>query len=419
MSGEEFEEDVRYFAYDETDRRALEALAPLLLENADELVSAFYDHLQGHEQMRQLLADPRVAERLREQQRRYLLSLAGPVIDADYVSDRRRIGSTHERIGLEPRWYVGAYALYLSLLTPLVVARFGAQPERVERTLTALQRLLLFDMQIAMEHYVERRETELRAVNQELARSGRQLARNLEATGVELARSEERARAAERLASIGVLVAGLAHEIGTPMGVIQGHAKLLESDVDGEEAGWRLRTIQEQIGRISRIMQSLLGMARPGKAAARTAVAVGPLLESTLAFLREKLARRSIETELALEDAPSVIGEPERLQQVFLNLLLNASDAMRDGGRLTISLRLEGEGIAVVRIGDTGPGIAKADLPRVFEPFHTTKGAGEGHGLGLSVADGIIAEHAGRLEVESTGPGGTVFRVALPVAEAN
>ena len=179
------------------------------------------------------------------------MGLARPGFDAAYVADRRRIGEVHERVGLEPRWYLGAYALYFSLLTPLVCDEYHAEPELGARTLIALQKVLTFDAQLAMETYIERSQRELEFLNQELARQGRELGREQREQSAELRDVRARAQVAEELASIATLSAGLAHEIGTPMGVIQGHAKMLESVVTDDDARWRLRTIQEQIARIS------------------------------------------------------------------------------------------------------------------------------------------------------------------------
>jgi signal transduction histidine kinase len=409
-----FEERVTYFDYGDDDRRVLAELHTVLEKNADSLVAAFYRHLLSYSATRQLLRDPEVKERLLGMQRYYLLSLAGPEIDDAYFAERRRIGQTHERIGLEPSWYLGAYALYLSLLTPLVVERFGSDVARAERALMALQKLLLFDASLAMDDYIERRERDLEALNAELAKSGRQLARDLETRGAELRHTTERARAAEHLASIGTLVAGLAHEIGTPMGVIQGHAKLLESKISDEQAQWRLRTIQEQIARISKIIQSLLNMARPSRST-RGPIELAPLLEETLAFVREKLARRGIVPHASYADVASVRADRERLQQVFLNLFLNAADAMPEGGELHVTLVPHGDGNVAVDVADTGSGISEADVTKIFDPFFTTKEAGEGNGLGLSVAQGIVTEQGGTITVESHPGRGTRFRVVLPL----
>jgi signal transduction histidine kinase len=262
--------------------------------------------------------------------------------------------------------------------------------------------------------YMAQHQRDLEYLNKELAATGRRLAQSLERSDTALRQTAERARAAERLASIGTLVAGLAHEIGTPMGVIQGHAKLLEGAVESENARWRLRTIQEQIGRISRILQSLLNMARPGRPR-RVPVDLSVLLENTLAFLEEKLARRGIVLTREFSETPSVHGDPERLQQVFLNLFLNAADAMPRGGELHVTLAPHGPE-AEVRVADAGHGIPAVDLERIFDPFYTTKAAGEGSGLGLPVVEGIIAEHHGAIEVVRSDESGTEFRLLLPTS---
>jgi signal transduction histidine kinase len=398
------------------DRALLAELEPLLEKHADALVAAFYRHLLSFEATRQLLRDPQVKDRLLGKQREYLLSLAHPSFDAEFVAERRRIGEVHQRIGLDPRWYLGAYALYKSLLVPLLwdgVAK--GDPERGARTANAVQKLLWFDAQLAMEAYIEAGERNLDYLNQELAEQSRQLEREVEDQGVVLRRTRAQARAAEELASIATLVAGLAHEIGTPMGVIQGHAKLLESKLpDDADARWRLETIQTQIARISRIIQTLLNMARPRKAR-RQPVALDAVLESSLSFVAEKLARRGIEVEREIGPVGSVMGDSERLQQLFLNLFLNAADAMPDGGELRVSLARGDAGDAVIRVADSGSGIRPEDLERIFDPFFTTKPAGEGNGLGLMVCKGIVGDHGGTIEVTSELDRGTAFRITFPL----
>jgi len=411
----ELERRLAYLNLGQEDREALEALRPVLEKNASSFVAAFYRHLLSFQPTRELLRDPDVKDRLLEKQREYLLSLSEPSFDEKYLRERRRIGEVHERVGLEPRWYLGAYALYKSLLVPLVFQSLEREPERATSAIVALDKVLMLDAQLAMESYIDRQHSELEYLTEELANEGRRLARDYDEQTVELRATALRARAAEELASVATLVAGLAHEIGTPMGVIQGHAKLLESAVQGEDATWRLRTIQEQIGRISNIIKTLLGIARP-RATRRTPVDVLALVETSLSFVHEKLGRRGIELESSLEDVSSVLGDAERLQQLFLNLFLNAADAMPDGGTLRVALRPDQDGDVEVRVADTGQGIPEEALPRIFEPFYTTKPAGEGNGLGLMVAKGIVGDHGGTIDVSSAPGKGTEFRVRLPAA---
>jgi len=396
-----------------SDLERLATLRSAFEEHASELVDAFYHHLLAFPQTRQLLSDPAVRVRLVSSQRDYLLSLADPIIDDAHLEQRRLIGETHERIGLEPRWYLGAYALYFSLLIPLVYETYLHDPTEASRTIVSLQKRLSFDAQIGMEAYIAHQQRQLQYFTDELAKESRRLAQNFEDQKVELQITQDRARAAEELASVATLVAGLAHEIGTPMGVIKGHASQLESAVSDEDAKWRLRTIQEQITRISKIIQTLLNMARPGKAQ-QVLVSLKPVIETTLAFLTEQFSHSGIEVQFEADSAQSVVGDPERLQQLFLNLFMNAVDAMPGGGDLRVALESAEDGRVEITVADDGQGIPERDLPRIFEPFFTSKEAGTGNGLGLMVANGIVKDHGGSMEVKSVEGRGTEFRILLP-----
>jgi signal transduction histidine kinase len=415
-SKEELEERLAFLSITETDLRALQALRPLFERRGDSFVTAFYRHLLSFETTRALLRDPDVKRRVFIEQRRYLLSLTEPVIDESYVADRRRIGETHEQIGLEPRWFLGAYATYFYLLSPLVGDHLREDPVRADRTLAALMKRLVFDAQIVMDGYMQRRERELEYLNQELAAAGRSLAREVEVQQAELRITTERARAAEELAGVATVVAGLAHEIGTPMSVIRGHAELLESAVTNDRARWRLRTIRDQIDRISNLIRTLLNIARP-KEPARVPIDLPEIIDTTLTFLTDKFSKRRVKVALEVEDVWAVRGDAERLQQLFLNLFLNAVDAMDEGGTLRVNLGQAGEDRVEILISDTGKGIEPEDLRRIFDTFYTTKPAGEGSGLGLVVARTIVLDHDGTIDVASEVGKGTEFRITLPRAD--
>ncbi len=409
----ELEERIAYLDLSPSDLELLAELRPIFEEHAEALVTAFYRHLLSFSATRKLLGNREVRERLLHAQRKYLLSLAGPTLDDAFVEDRRQIGETHMRVGLEPRWYLGAYALYLSLLIPVVHEAYPHDSRKACSTIVALQKLLSLDAQIAMEAYIELQQVQLEYFTGELATESRRLARDFEDQKMELKLTENRARVAEELASVATLVTGLAHEIGTPMGVIRGHANQLESAVSDDDAKWRLRTIQEQVGRISKIIQTLLNIARPGKAQ-HAPVSLESVIETTLTFLTEKFSRRSIEVRSKTDAASSVLGDPERLQQLFLNLFLNAADAMPDGGELRVVLGTTEGGEIEVRVIDSGQGIPERNLLRIFDPFFTSKEAGTGNGLGLMVAKGIVTDHGGDIEVTSREGHGTEFRIRFP-----
>jgi signal transduction histidine kinase len=411
--GEDLSQRLAFLGIRETDLRALEALRPLFEVRGDAIVAAFYRHLLAFEPTRALLRDPEVKRRILVKQRQYLLSLAGPQIDEAYIEHRHKIGEAHERIGLEPRWYLGAYAFYFFLLAPMVSEHLRSDPLRAEQTLSALVKVLILDAQIAMDGYIERRQRELEHLNQELASAGRSLAQEVEQQQAEIRATTERAKAAEELASVATLVAGLAHEIGTPMSVIRGHAELLESAVQVDRVRWRLRTIREQIDRISHLIQTLLNIARP-KQPVWMPVDLRKVIEGTLTFLTDKCEKRGVEIEARLKDAPAIQGDEERLQQLLLNLFLNALDAMPEGGTLRVALGPADDGRAEIRVADTGTGVTAEELDRIFDAFYTTKAAGKGIGLGLVVARSIISDHRGTVEVRSEPGSGTEFLITFP-----
>ena len=393
----------------------LARLRPAVEERAGGFVEEFYRHLLSFEETRTLLRDPVVRKRLLDAQARYVVSLVSDSIDEEYVETRFQIGLVHERIGLDPTWYLGAYSLYQAELDRVAVEQLANEPRALAQARSALSKRVLLDIQIAMESYIVKSEEGLDSLNRELAAAGRGLAREVDEQRAEALRATDRARAAEQLASIGTLAAGLAHEIGTPMGVIRGHAELLEPKVDDDKSRWRLRTIIEQIDRITNIMQALLNLARP-RAPHHEEVDLAAVVELATSFLEEKLRRRNIAVETHAESLPPISGDAEKLQQLFLNLILNAIDAMPDGGRLQLRLDVSDSHHVVVDVEDDGTGISPEDLQRIFDPFVTSKESGRGSGLGLVVAHGIAVDHGGDIEVESELGRGTRFRVQLPAA---
>ena len=236
---------------------------------------------------------------------------------------------------------------------------------------------------------------------------------------------EARLRNAERLAGLGRLAAGLAHEIGTPLNVISGRAESMMREHGADPvAGKHLRIITSQTDRIVRIVRDMLDFARK-KPPRRMRVEVEEVIQSVLELLEQRLINRNVRVEREVgEDLPPVVADPDQLQQVFLNLIMNALDAMPGGGRLGISVQPRslahpargGGPIECVRVSfeDDGTGIAPDDHDHVFDPFFTTKEAGQGTGLGLSVSYGIVEEHGGWFDLDSRPGEGTRITVVLP-----
>jgi two-component system, NtrC family, sensor kinase len=234
----------------------------------------------------------------------------------------------------------------------------------------------------------------------------------------ERAQLEEQLLQREKLSSIGLLAAGVAHEVNTPLAGISSYAQMLLQQTSDEDPKRRLlEKIHVQTLRASGIVNNLLNFSRTGDAQLRE-VDVNRVLDDTLQLLEPQLRGTRIEiVRHDEENLPVGYGNPSKLQQVFMNLILNARDAMPEGGRLTIGARTV-ESSLVVDFRDTGIGIAPENIARIYDPFFTTKDVGLGTGLGLALSYGIIQEHGGRIFVESRPGEGAHFTIKLPTAYA-
>ncbi len=285
---------------------------------------------------------------------------------------------------------------------------------------------------------------------------------SLESTNKQLKEAQEELVRTEKLASVGRFAAGVAHEVGNPLGAILGYTGILrKGGIGREESEDYMKRIEREIERIDKIVRELLNFARPTKFEIRE-LKINTIIESTLSLLSYQKNFRNIETQLNLQsDLPLIKGDEPQLSQVFINIILNAIDAMPEGGVLEIQTgedvieysyadraqriypprrrsdptesdysRLRkhhpyssgltkfstGERLVKVRIADTGIGIKKEDLENIFDPFFTTKGPDQGTGLGLSISLKIVESLGGEIKVESEVGKGTIFEVYFPAA---
>lgn len=239
----------------------------------------------------------------------------------------------------------------------------------------------------------------------------------LASTVEELRQAQAELKQSEKLASIGQLAGGVAHEIRNPLQVIQGRMELLLLDEHSEEMTADLKCVLEHIGRISDIVSNLLSFSRQSKDADFRDLNISEVAEKTLNLLEPQVLPDNIVIIRDFDkEIPPIYGNPGQLQQVFTNLALNAYQAMRESneGTLTVSVKPR-KGEVVVEFSDTGPGIAKENMEQLFEPFFTTKPEGQGTGLGLSIAYGIIQIHGGTINVKSTVGKGTKFTLSFPI----
>jgi len=220
---------------------------------------------------------------------------------------------------------------------------------------------------------------------------------------------------ADRLAALGELTAGVAHEVRNPLGIIRASVQLVEEpSADPERIKDAVRIIKQEIDRLDRVIKALLDFGRPSAPTLRP-TNVEDVIEDVVLFTRRFAgqARVDIDTEYAA-GIPLVWADADQLKQVFVNLVSNAVQAMEeDGGKITVRV-WDDDAFVFASVKDTGPGISQADLMKIFDPFYSTRDAGTG--LGLTIVHRIIDQHGGRIEVESAAEGGTVFTVVLPVA---
>ncbi len=229
---------------------------------------------------------------------------------------------------------------------------------------------------------------------------------------------ERRLVQADKLSSIGLLAAGVAHEVNTPLAVISTYAQMLAKQIsDDDHKSKLLEKIAKQTFRASEIVNSLLNFSRTSPTDF-IEIDLNRVIRETATLVEHQFQKARVTTQLALdEELPAVRGNSGKLQQVFLNLFINARDAMPGGGALTVRTWAE-SGFAHVEIADTGQGIPAEHLARIYDPFFTTKGPKKGTGLGLSITYGIVQEHNGIIEVDSAVGRGTQFRLEFPSVPA-
>jgi two-component system NtrC family sensor kinase len=229
---------------------------------------------------------------------------------------------------------------------------------------------------------------------------------------------EETLQQSEKLSSIGLLAAGVAHEVNTPLTGVSSYTQMLLGmipETDPKHA--LLMKVQKQTERASNITNNLLNFSRAGNSSDFTEVDINKLLDDTLQLLEPQMRKSQIEVaKNYAETPPKIIGNAGKLQQVFTNLIINARDAMIGGGRITLETELVENGEVVIKVSDTGEGISPENINKIYDPFFTTKGVGSGTGLGLAVSYGIVQEHSGTIEVESEVGEGTSFRLVFPFA---
>jgi PAS domain S-box-containing protein len=230
---------------------------------------------------------------------------------------------------------------------------------------------------------------------------------------------EETLQQSEKLSSIGLLAAGVAHEVNTPLTGVSSYTQMLLGmipETDPKHA--LLKKVQKQTERAANIAANLLNFSRAGNSTEFVEIDVNKLLDDTLQLLEPQMRKSEIEiVKNYASPSPKIFGNSGKLQQVFTNLVLNARDAMLNGGKITLQTGYQDDDKVFIEVTDTGEGIAPENLKKIYDPFFTTKGVGSGTGLGLAVSYGIVQEHSGSIEAQSKVGEGTTFRLVFPIAQ--
>ncbi len=250
---------------------------------------------------------------------------------------------------------------------------------------------------------------------QQKQKSLEQKLKELEQINQELRQTQDQLVFSEKMASVGKLAAGVAHEIGNPLSIIIGYLEYVSRSSNlSEQERESLKRAEEETRRINQIIRELLDYSRPVSQTYES-VNINQIIYETLNLVKLQKGFDRIQTQLDLEESlPPVMGNRNQIKQVLVNLLLNARDAMPDGGILTLKTRRENQ-LVQIEIADTGIGIPEENLKKIFDPFFTTKEPGRGIGLGLSISLKIIETMGGKIEVESKSGQGSIFRLKLKV----
>lgn len=304
--------------------------------------------------------------------------------------------------------------VFVGLVLMLVAALFGViVARRITRPLEGLSRAVRkigkgnFDVSVAIESSDEIGE---------LSTSFNDMADELKARELSLKKAQHALVQSEKMAAVGTLSAGLAHEVKNPLSAVLGYAQLSKRKLGQPEAlKQHLDTIENETRRCNEIIGNLMQFSRQEKGE-HSAISVNEVVEKAIAIVDHQLSLKGIRIETALgRDLPPISGNANQMQQVLMNLMINAQQAMGDGGgAVDLATFVEGESV-LITVSDTGPGVEEDLAAKIFEPFYTTKPAGQGTGLGLSVSYGIIQDHGGEISVKRADNGGAKFVIKLPL----
>lgn len=399
------------------DRALLAELSQVLGPHLETLVTEWHAFLLDRPETRARLPKGRVGDHLRAMQTRYFQTLLTGPYDREYFEDRLRIGFVHERVGLEPDWYLGSYRKFQDMVRHLLLGQ-GHGAARLAPWLRALEKVTYLDMQLALDAYFHTRNRSIVEANAALNRVARQLEQRNEELSAQFAQAREAARLKDQFLSL------VSHEVRTPLHAILGFADLLADGIEGPVTGAQ----EADLGKIRAHGERLLGIFDQMLEAARLAAAGSaaprpfdptPVIDTAVAAAQPLCGGKGLDLEVRVEPGmPLVLGDPEGFARALAHVLENACKYTALGRVRVEAARLSG-GLRV-EVADTGPGVPPAHRERIFEPFHQVASGdtrtATGVGLGLALARQAMERMGGSLHLASSGPEGSTFALELPEA---
>ncbi len=389
MNGVVFEEMKQYVGFGEEDAANLRALATAIEPRLPRVVDRFYQEVRRHPGARQALAESKEqGDMLQRTLLRWLRGLFCGVYDADYAHHRALIGRAHVRIGLPQHFMIVALEVVWQELEQAVRETSARQKAA---KLAALHKLLTLDAALMLESYRESYTVRVRQVERDAIRA--------------------RLNEAEQMAQIGHLAASLAHEIKNPLAGISGAIQVIRDSLTPDQPHWPvLGEVLRQINRLDRTVKDLLVYARPKPPQYRRCE-IKRVIERVLTLLRKEPECERVRFECnGAADVPPIAADENLLEQLLMNLMLNAAQASREGGVVRLLTAPQGRGLRLI-VADRGCGMTPDVARRATEPFFTTKARGTG--LGLSICRKIVAAHGGTMSIRSEPGQGTEVVVEL------
>ncbi|NOZ76746.1 MAG: hypothetical protein GXO65_03530 [Euryarchaeota archaeon] len=413
LTAEEMEQWKGYLGLGERDGEVLKEAGEVLKAREDWIIDSLYEHLLKFPQTRRFFSEKDKVERLKVLQKHHFRTLFSGSYGAEFFRRGVRVGRTHNRIGLRPRLYIGAYNRYLEIIFQVLAEEVG--PQRSLELFPSIQKVMFLDMSLAIRSYILEGQRELEESRDALLN----VMDDLEEEKKKLAKAYDELRSLDETKSN--IIANVSHELRTPITIATGGIELAMDEEDGEARNQLLTMARRALAKQNRIVGNLIQMAqsqREGVDLNREEINIAEVARMAVAEMGSSAREKGIQIELDLRDV-QVLADFDKTKEVFLNLLDNAVKFTDRGGRIKVATEIRME-MAEVTVEDTGVGIPREFHEKIFDRLYqvdasTTRQFG-GTGMGLAVAKEIVEAHGGKIWVESEQGMGSRFTFTLPLA---